>query len=74
MHKRKTVKLNLTIAIEPSALITDTHQITLFHDNEAISYANLTLDEIEDLEVTITNSLVQLSKYRREKQREELDL
>lgn len=66
--------MEFDITIEPENYVTgnNLHNIKITQNNKTIAMASLSLDELEGLEVNLTDVLIKLTKYRRSKQREEL--
>ena len=66
--------MNLTIDLKPENLVIgkNLHILKGYIDEELIGQAILSLDEIEDLEGQLTDVMMQLSKYRRALQREDI--
>ena len=64
--------MNVTATIEPSIQVTNSHHLKILFNSKLLTQAHLTLDEIEDLEDNLTDIMMQLTRYRRALQREEL--
>ncbi len=66
--------MEFDITIEPETYIIgkNLNNLKVTRDGQTIAMATLSLDEIEDLESNLTDVLIKLSRYRRNKQREEL--
>ena len=66
--------MNLRIELKPENLVIgkNLHCLVGYVDDELIGQAVLSLDEIEDLEGQLTDVMMQLSKYRRALQREDI--
>jgi hypothetical protein len=64
--------MNLTATIGPSKMVPETHHFMIMYDGNIITQAHLTLDELEDIEMSLTDIIIDISRYRRKLQREEL--
>lgn len=58
--------MTLIIDIKPSKYMPNMHVINAFYDKEFLSRGLLSMDEIETLELNLTDILAKLYKYRRE--------
>ena len=64
--------MNLTATIGPSKMVPGTHHFMIMYDDTLITQAHLTLEELEDIEISLTDIIMDISQYRRKLQREEL--
>ncbi len=64
--------MNLTATIDVSESVTNCHLLKIMFDDNLVTQVHLTLDDIESLELSLTDMILDISRYRRKLQREEI--